>query len=167
MVRLARSAYLGVAWLFVILIPVQFLLAGAGAFSATFSATMYTPHMYLGLFLHGLTVALIAFALIGSMPRRALSFGVLQFILLTIQVLLVQLYTPGTALAIEPPFVSQMFVATMQPIHNALAGNSGLVASLHAVNGLAIAGVAVLNLLYARRLAQPSPPPAVRLAQPL
>jgi hypothetical protein len=154
--HLARPAYLLAAWLFAILIPIQFFLAGVGAFSPTFSPSLYAPHMYLGLGLHGIAVALIAIALFGFLGRRALFFGVLQFALISLQILLVQVWSPGTAIAIEPAFVTSLFVTTMLPIHNAIASNAGLLAALHGVNGLAIAGVAVLNVLYARRLLRPT-----------
>jgi len=146
--RLARPAYVGAAWLFAILIPVQFFLAGTGMFSTT----GFSPHMYLGLGLHGISGALIAFALIGRLPRRALEYGVLQFILIGLQVVLVRVGSPSSTIAIEPQFVSSVITAIMQPIHDVLHGNSGLVASLHAVNALAISAVAVLAVLYARKL---------------
>jgi Family of unknown function (DUF6220) len=146
--RLATSAYVGVAWLFAILIPVQFYLAGTG----TFATTGFSPHMYLGLILHGLSVALIAIAVIGRLPRRALEYGVLQFVLIGMQVVLARVWSPSSTIAIEPQFVTNLIVAIMQPIHDALHGNAGLVAALHAVNGLAISGAAVLTVLYARKL---------------
>lgn len=146
--RLARSAYIGAAWLFAILIPVQFFLAGTGMFATT----GFTPHMYLGLALHGISGALIAIALFGRLPRRALEFGVLQFVLIGLQVVLVRVAAPSATIAIEPQVVSNLMTAMMQPIHDVLQGNSGLVASLHAVNALAISAVAVLTVAYSRKL---------------
>ena len=145
---LARPAYVGAAWLFAILIPVQFFLAGTGMFSTT----GFSPHMYLGLGLHVLSGALIAFAVVGRLPRRALEYGVLQFVLIGLQVVLVRVGSPSSTIAIEPQIVSNLITAVMQPIHDVLHGNSGLVASLHAVNALAISAVAVLAVLYARKL---------------
>ncbi len=146
--RLATLSYVGTAWLFAILIPVQFFLAGTGVFSTT----GFSPHMYLGLALHGLSGALIVIALIGRLPRRALEYGVLQFVLIGLQVVLIRVVAPSATVSIEPQFLSNLIFAVMQPIHEALRGNAGLVASLHAVNALAISGVAVLTVLYARKL---------------
>ncbi|HEV2029334.1 MAG TPA: DUF6220 domain-containing protein [Candidatus Dormibacteraeota bacterium] len=148
--RLARPAYAGAAWLFAILIPVQFFFAGTGMFSTT----GFSPHMYLGLALHGLSGALIVFAVIGRLPRRALEYGVIQFVLIGLQVVLVRVAAPGATISIEPQVVSSLITSIMQPIHDVLHGNAGLVASLHAVNALAISGVAVLTVLYARRLSR-------------
>ena len=146
--RLARPGYIGAAWLFAVLIPVQFFFAGTGMFSTT----GFSRHMYLGLALHGISGALIVIALIGRLPRRALEYGVLQFVLLGLQVVLVRVASPSATIAIEPQVVSNLMTAIMQPIHDILHGNSGLVASLHAVNALAISGVAVLTAMYARKL---------------
>ncbi len=139
--RLARPAYIGAAWLFAILIPVQFFFAGTGMFSNT----GFSPHVYLGLILHAISAALIAFAVIGRLPRRALEYGVLQFVLIGMQVVLVRVASPSATISIEPQFVSN------------LRGNAGLVGSLHAVNALAISGVAVLTVMYARRLGSAAP----------
>jgi hypothetical protein len=147
--RLTRSTYVGAAWLFAILIPVQFFFAGTGMFATT----GFSPHMYLGLGLHGISLVLIALAVIGRLPRRALEYGVLQFVLIGMQVVLVRVGSPSATISIEPQFVSSLMTAIMQPIHDLLHGNSGLVASLHAVNALAISAVAVLTVLYARKLA--------------
>ena len=48
--------------------------------------------------------------------------------------------------------MSSLITAIMQPMHDVLHGNSGLVASLHAVNALAMSAVAVLAVIYARKL---------------
>lgn len=141
-------AYLWAAWLFLILIPVQFYFAAAG----TFSNLGFSPHVWLGLGIHGVSVLLILAALIGRLPRRALEWGVLQFILLSLQVGLVRLQLPGASIAIEPKFVSDLISAVMQPIHNAMGSGAGIVAALHGVNALAISAAAVLTVMYARRL---------------
>lgn len=146
--RVAIPAYVGAAWLFAILIPVQFFLAGTGVFSTT----GFSPHMYLGLALHGLSGAVIVIALIGRLPRRALEYGVLQFALIGLQVVLIRVVSPSATVSIEPQIVSNLIVAVMQPIHDVLHGNAGIVASLHAVNALAISGVAVLTVMFARKL---------------
>ena len=146
--RLSVQAYLGAAWLFLILIPVQFYFAAAGSFSnLTFS-----PHMWLGLGLHALTGVLIVIALVGRLPRRALEWGALQFVLIGIQVGLARLQFPGSTISAEPQFVRDLVNAIMVPIHNALGSGSGIIASLHGLNGLAIAAAAVLTVRYGRSL---------------
>lgn len=146
--RLARPAYIGAAYLFLILIPVQFYFAAAG----TFSHLGFSPHLWLGLGLHALSGALIVIALVGRLPRRALEWGVLQFVLISIQVGLARLQFPGSTISAEPQFVRDMVNAIMVPMHNALGSGSGIIASLHGLNALAIAGAAVLTVMYSRKL---------------
>src|SRR5260370_36576004 len=114
--RLARPAYIGAAWLFAILIPVQFFFAGTGMFSNT----GFCPHVYLVLSLHGSSAALIAFAVIGRLPRRALEYAGLQSVLIGMQVVLVRVASPSATISIEPQFVSNLIMGVMQPIHDVL-----------------------------------------------
>src|SRR5260370_37676982 len=120
--RLARPAYIGADWLFAILIPVQFFFAGTGMFSNT----GFSPHVYLGLILHGISAALIAFAVIGRLPRRALEYAVLQFVLIGMQVVLVRVASPSATISIEPQFVSNLIMAGMHPVPDLLTSNDGL-----------------------------------------
>src|SRR3982074_2436758 len=145
---LARPAYIAAAWLFLILIPVQFYFAAAGSFSNL----SFSPHMWLGLGLHALSGVLIVIALVGRLPRRALYYGVLQFILISGQVGLARLQFPDRTISAEPQFIRDLVNAIMVPMHNAFGTGSGIIASLHGVNALAIAGVAVLTVMYARKL---------------
>ena len=146
--RLGRLGYVGAAWLFLVLIPLQFFFAGTGIFSTT----GFSLHTYLGLVLHVLSGVLIVVAALGRLPRRALEYGVLQFILIGLQVVLVRISSPSATVSIEPQLMSNLITAALQPIHNMLGNSAGLVASLHAVNGLAISAVAVLTAMYARKL---------------
>lgn len=148
------TAYLAAAWLFAILIPIQFFLAGTGAFQSTFSTPTYTNHMLLGLGLHGISVLLILFAFFGRLGSRLLGYGVLQFVLISLQIAIVQIWSPGVAIPMEPAFITNLFVTTMQPLHDAFGSSVALIASLHSVNGLAIALVAVLAIRAASRLSQ-------------
>lgn len=77
--RLSGQAYLAAAWLFLVLIPVQFYFAAAGSFSNL----GFSPHQWLGLGLHAISGLLIVIALVGRLPRRALEWSVLQFILIS------------------------------------------------------------------------------------
>lgn len=150
--RAMAQAYLAAAWLFLILIPVQFYFAAAGSFSNL----GFSPHLWLGLGLHGLSGVLIVIALVGRLPRRALEWGVLQFILISIQVGLARLRFPGSTISAEPQFIRDLVNAVMVPIHNALGNGAGIIASLHGLNALAIAAAAVLTVRYARTLAAPT-----------
>lgn len=145
--RLSRQVYFGVAWLFLILIPVQFFFAAAG----TFSNLSFSPHMWLGLILHGLSAVLIVAAFAGKLPRRALEWGALLFVLIALQVGLSRLGFPRNTIEAEPQFVRDLIAAIMQPIHDAMSSGAGWVASLHGVNALAIAAGAVLTVRYAQR----------------
>ena len=146
--RLARPAYAGAAGLFLALIPLQFFFAGTGIFSTT----GFSLHIYLGLALHVLSGVLIVVAVMGRLPRRALEYGLLQFALIGLQVVLVRISSPSATVSIEPQFLTNLITAILQPVHDVLGGNAGLVASLHAVNGLGISAVAVLTAMYARKL---------------
>lgn len=146
--RMGAQAYLWAAWLFLILIPVQFYFAAAG----TFSNLGFSWHVWLGLILHGISALLIVIALVGRLPRRALEWGVLQFVLLSLQVGFTRLQFPGVTVPIEPKFVSDLISAVMQPIHDAMGSGAGIVAALHGVNALAIVAVAVLTMRYGRTL---------------
>ena len=42
----------------------------------------------------------------------------------------------------------------MVPMHNAFGSGAGIIASLHGLNALAIAGAAVMTVMYARKLPQ-------------
>ena len=76
----------------------------------------------------------------------------MQFILISGQVGLARLQFPDRTISAEPQFVKDLIIAIMQPIHETLQGNAGLVASLHALNALAISAVAVMTAIYARKL---------------
>ena len=150
---LARPAYIWAAWVFAILIPVQFYFAAAG----TFSNLGFSPHMWLGLGLHGLSVVLIVIALVGRLPRRAVEWGVLQFVLISLQVALARLQFPGSTISAEPQFVRDLVNAVMVPMHNLFGTGAGIIASLHGLNALAIAGAAVMTVMYARKLPAVAP----------
>ncbi len=150
--RTSAQGYLWVAWLFAILLPVQFYFAAAGAFSTL----GYTLHQYLGLGLHGLSALLVVIALVGRLPRRALWLSLLQFILLSLQLGLARLQFPKSFIALEPQFVRDLSSGVMQPIHDAMGNGAGIIASLHGINALAIVAVAVLMIRYARTVSKES-----------
>lgn len=150
--RTSAQGYLWVAWLFAILLPVQFYFAAAGAFSTL----GYTLHQYLGLGLHALSALFVVIALVGRLPRRALWLGLLQFILLSLQLGLARLQFPKSFIALEPQFVRDLSSGIMQPIHDAMGNGAGIVASLHGINALAIVAVAVLTIRYARTVSKES-----------
>jgi Family of unknown function (DUF6220) len=143
---LSRQVYVGVAWLFLILLPVQFFFAAAGSFSNL----TFAPHMWLGLIIHSLSAVLIVAALVGRLPRRALEWGILLFVLVGLQVVLSRLGFPRSTISAEPQFVRDLIASIMQPIHDAMQSSAGWVASLHGVNALAIVAAAFLTVRYAR-----------------
>ncbi|MDQ2942365.1 MAG: hypothetical protein M3R21_01690, partial [Candidatus Dormibacteraeota bacterium] len=96
-------------------------------------------------------------AFVGKLPRRALEWGVLQFILISAQVGLARLQFPGSTISAEPQFVRDMVNAIMVPLHNAFGSGAGIIASLHGLVALAIAGAAVLTVMYARSLPAAAP----------
>jgi hypothetical protein len=148
----SARGYLWVAWLFAILLPVQFYFAAAGAMSNL----SYAAHQYLGLGLHALSALLIVIALVGRLPRRALELSVLQFILISLQLGLARLAFPKSFIDLEPQFVRDLSHGIMQPIHDAMGNGAGIVASLHGLNALAIVAVAVLTIRFARGLSKQS-----------
>jgi hypothetical protein len=150
---MGAQLYLWAAWLFMILIPVQFYFAAAGTFSSSLG---FTPHVWLGLGLHAISALLVVIALVWRLPRRALEWSVLQFILISLQVGLTRLQFPGVTVPIEPKFVSDLISAIMQPIHDAMGSGAGIVAALHGVNALAIVAVGVLTIRYASTLTKGS-----------
>jgi hypothetical protein len=146
--RMSSQAYLWVAGIFMLLIPFQFYFAAAG----TFSVLGFTPHIWLGLGLHALSALLIVIALVGRLPRRALEWSFLQFILISLQVGLTRLQFPDVTVPIEPQFLTSLIHNIMQPVHDAMGSGAGIIAALHGVNGLAIVGVGILTIRYARTL---------------
>lgn len=150
--RTGAQGYLWAAWLLAILLPVQFYFAAAGAFSTL----GYAAHQYLGLGIHGVSALLIVIALVARLPRPALMWSLLQFVLISIQLGLARLQFPKNFLAVEPQFVRDLSSGIMQPIHDAMGNGAGIIASLHGINALAIVAVAVLTIRYARRLAKES-----------
>jgi len=150
--RTGAQGYLWAAWLLAILLPVQFYFAAAGAFSTL----GYAAHQYLGLGIHGVSALLIVIALVARLPRPALIWGLLQFVLISIQLGLARLQFPKNFLAVEPQFVRDLSSGIMQPIHDAMGNGAGIIASLHGINALAIVAVAVLTIRYARRLTKES-----------
>jgi hypothetical protein len=146
----AAQGYLWAAWLVAILLPIQFYFAAAGAFSTL----GYTAHQYLGLGIHAVSGLLIVIALVGRLPRPTLAWGLLQFILISIQLGLARLQFPKSFIALEPQFVRDLSSGIMQPIHDAMGNGAGIIASLHGLNALAIVAVAVLTIRYAKRLSK-------------
>ena len=109
----ARTAQLGLAWLFLAALVVQFFLAGAGAFGAS----DWDAHADLGDALLPASLALLALALLARAFARE---SAVLFVLV----------------------VAQFFL-----------GNAGSewVAALHAVNALAVFGLALAIATRARR----------------
>ena len=98
--RTARTAYLGVAWLFVGCLLVQVFLAGLGVFAG---ADNFTTHTEFARLFGWLTLILIALAIIGRMGRRQIWLSVLVFALFVLQSLFVALRESAPVVAALHP----------------------------------------------------------------
>ena len=77
--RYARIGYLLVAWLFVVCVVIQFLLAGLGVFE---SAARFLTHRDFGYTFGLLTLVLPILAFLGRLPRRTFVGGSLLLLVL-------------------------------------------------------------------------------------
>ena len=127
---LRRAAQAGYRWLllaFLVLGAVQIFLAGLGAFRidnlGVSGDTAFAPHRAVGFAMAGVALLILVLALIARPGVRAVSASVLLFLL----------------------------VALVQSLLAGLADNTVLFGGLHALDGLAILGIAALLYLRARR----------------
>jgi hypothetical protein len=124
MARVLRAIWAVLNWLFLILIPVQFYLAGHGAMEGAHSAdhpksvmtTAWDPHVAVGtiMLLVSLLIMLVAFG--SQLDRRLLGMSIGLFVAMIVQFLL--------------------------PLLNDSASTRWL-AALHAVNALVVTGLAM------------------------
>jgi Family of unknown function (DUF6220) len=124
-----RSVWASLIWLFVVLVPIQFYLAGHGAMEGAYSSDKATagkpivvmtgawdPHVILGTLMLLISLLTLLFALAGRLPRRLLAFTGALFVLMIIQYILPLFYDSASTRAI---------------------------AALHAVNALLVTGLAI------------------------
>jgi Family of unknown function (DUF6220) len=97
---MARKTYLVLAWLFVLAVVIQFLLAGLGVFGGE----SIEAHRWWGfLALHLIPILMVVAAIIGRMGRGVIGFTVLVFLLVFLQPLFVD---PG----LEPRWLRSFHV---------------------------------------------------------
>jgi hypothetical protein len=135
---LRRAAFAGYRWLlliFLLLGGVQIFLAGLGVFSlhgkeiGAPGETTFGPHRSLGFALGGLAVIVLILALVARRSARSMLLTAVMFLL---------------------AFLAQSLLAD-------LGGSNAFFGGLHALDGLAILGIA--GYLYGWSLRQPPWPP--------
>lgn len=93
MTGVLRSIWAVLIWLFLVMIPVQFYLAGHGAFefhnaSSTGREDAWAAHAAFGSIMALVTLLALVFALAGRLPRQILIFSGLLFVFMIIQLIL-------------------------------------------------------------------------------
>jgi hypothetical protein len=93
MTEVLRSIWAVLIWLFLVMIPIQFYLAGHGAFefhthSLTGREDAWGPHAAFGTIMALVTLLALVFALAGRLPRRILMFSGALFVFMIIQLIL-------------------------------------------------------------------------------
>ena len=127
---LRRAAQAGYRWLllaFLVLGAVQIFLAGLGAFrldnTGVSGDTAFAPHRAVGFTMGGVALVILILALIARPGTRAVVLAAVMFVL---------------------AFLAQSVLAS-------LADNTVLFGGLHALDGLAILGIAAFLYVSARR----------------
>jgi hypothetical protein len=129
-VNVLRSIWASLIWIFIILVPVQFYLAGHGAMEGAHAAdkasdtppvfsvmpTAWDPHIAVGTIMALIVLLSLIIALAARLPRNLLWFNFWFFIVMLIQYIL--------------PFFNDS--ASTRPI-----------AALHVVNALIVTGMAI------------------------
>jgi hypothetical protein len=78
----ARKAFVGLAWLFILAVAIQFLLAGLGVLGGE----SMEPHRQWGfLVLHLIPILMIVAAIVGRMGRAVIALTVILFLLVFVQ----------------------------------------------------------------------------------
>ena len=79
---LARKSFVGLAWLFVLAVAIQFLLAGLGILGGE----SMEPHRQWGfIVLHLIPILMLTAAIVGRMGRNVLAWIVVLFLLVFVQ----------------------------------------------------------------------------------
>ena len=107
-----RQAYLGLAWLFVAGVVIQFFLIGLGLFG---DPAFRKTHALFGFtFLHLTSLLLPILAYFARLPRRTVGLSLLLFVVVTVQVAL-----PGLA-------TTSPYIAALHPVNALLVFGLGL-----------------------------------------
>ena len=92
--QVARSAFVVVAWVFVVCAVVQVFLAGLGVFAGPQNFLIHREFGYLfGL----LTIVLIVLALVGRLPRRLFGLSVLLLLMFALQSVFIVAWRSGAS----------------------------------------------------------------------
>ncbi|MGI8825818.1 MAG: DUF6220 domain-containing protein [Chloroflexota bacterium] len=126
-----RAVWASILWLFVILIPIQFYLAGHGAMEGAHAAdksiavmkTAWDPHAAFGTLMLLISLLALLLALACRLPRRLLGLTAALFVFMIIQFFL--------------PFLND-------------SASSRSIAALHGVNALIVTGLALAVAVPAR-----------------
>jgi hypothetical protein len=78
----ARKSFVGLAWLFVLAVAIQFLLAGLGVLGG---GTMEAHRQWGFIVLHLIPILMIIAAMVGRMGRTVLALTVVLFLLVFVQ----------------------------------------------------------------------------------
>jgi hypothetical protein len=78
----ARKSFVGLAWLFVLAVAIQFLLAGLGVLGG---GTMEAHRQWGFIVLHLIPILMLIAALVGRMGRTVVALTVLLFLLVFVQ----------------------------------------------------------------------------------
>lgn len=127
-VRICRSIWASLVWLVVLAIPVQFYLAGQGAFAfhdaaASGREDVWAAHAAVGSLIGIAALLALLVAAAAKLPRRLLGITGLLFVLIVVQVVLAGFGDDAS---------------------------TRWIADLHPVNALVLAGVALLLAVRAR-----------------
>ncbi|HEV3311546.1 MAG TPA: DUF6220 domain-containing protein [Chloroflexota bacterium] len=131
MTRVLRGIWTSLIWLFAIMIPIQFYLAGHGAMEGAHAAdkailpmkTAWDPHVAFGTLMLLVSLLVLLTALAARPPARLLGMSAGLFVLMIIQFVL--------------------------PFFNDSASTRGI-AALHAVNALLITGIIIGLIIRSR-----------------
>jgi uncharacterized protein DUF6220 len=130
-----RRVFAGLAFLLMLSIVLQFYFAASGAFSSAPNDESFRPHLALGWVIFGLSVLLTVAAAVARAPGRLIGMSGVVVGLVVLQVLIA------------------LLADAFNQADDVTTTASQLVFGLHAVNGLAIAGLTGRIAQQARRLA--------------
>lgn len=142
-----RKVFAGLAGLLMLVIVVQFFLAGSGAFSSEPTEEAFRPHRALGYVIVLLAILLTLIGAFSGLPGRVIGMSGLVI-----------------GLAILQPIIA--IVANALSDEGDTSTVSQLVFGLHAVNALVIMGVLRQVMLQARELSAPAKTPADTTSSP-
>jgi Family of unknown function (DUF6220) len=117
MIKVFRAIWAGLIWLIVLLIPIQFYLAGRGAFafrlgSATGREDAWTAHAIFGSLIGVVVLLAMVSGAVAKLPRSLLGMTALLFVLMLIQVTLAGFGDDASA----------RWIAALHPVNGLILG---------------------------------------------